>query len=203
MKQSIPFPSGLTEPIRQLHVKYQADVEHAVQVAALCRKLFTGLEQLHRLGEKELRLLLKAAYLHDIGQFIHERKHHLHSHAIILHDRLLDEWSDRKRLKVAVLALNHRKKMLRMDGIENALHGTLTSLIGMLRIADVLDRPHDQKTRIEEVAVLPDRQVLLRLRGFSVEPIREKVEGKLRLAMEAWGVSFQLETEQSRIALNV
>ena len=139
----------LVSMARSLLHKYNADLQHAQQVARLARGLFAGLRTLLALEPDDLSYLILAAYLHDIGKFISSSGHHKHSEYIIssLHlFRLTDE-----ELKViASIARHHRRAEPSPDfalyrSLRPAHRLLVQKLTALLRIADALDRAHAQK----------------------------------------------------------
>jgi exopolyphosphatase/guanosine-5'-triphosphate,3'-diphosphate pyrophosphatase len=152
--------------VHRMQVKYEAHLEHAHHVTRLALRLFDDLRELTGLRHPlDRRVLELAAELHDIGHFVHSKKHHLHSYHLIRSDRLLDDWTPELRLWVSVAALNHRKKKLRLEDLHPKHHDRARSLIALLRIADALDYEHDQRVQIARVeAVAGGKQVLLSLR---------------------------------------
>src|SRR5438270_12986651 len=55
------------------------DWPHARQVERLSVQLFEATQPLHELDESALRLLKRAAFLHNTGMMIEARRHHTHS----------------------------------------------------------------------------------------------------------------------------
>lgn len=193
----------MNDLIRQVHAKYNAYVEHAVQVAIFSTRLFLELERVHGLGERERHLLTQAAYLHDIGHFVHKKKHHKHSYHLILHDRLLDEWDEETREIIALLALNHRKKKtLLPDELQDPLRGKILSLAALLRIADVLDYEHEQKTTIERVHVDGAADgITITISGMPVLVYEQKLRDKLQLACTTWNTNITLQNGPEQITV--
>jgi exopolyphosphatase/guanosine-5'-triphosphate,3'-diphosphate pyrophosphatase len=133
-------------------------VKHADKVAAMASALFESLHPLHRLPVPLGRLLQAAAYLHDVGHFISDTRHHRHSYYVVVNSDL-PGFTERERLMIANLCRYHRKAM------PNASHDTyklltpeeqsqLTSMIPLLRLADSLDLSREQ--RVDNVKVRMD-----------------------------------------------
>ena len=59
------------------------DWPHARQVTRLSVQLFEATQPLHRLDEHALRLLERAAFLHNTGMMVEVRRHHKHSFRLI------------------------------------------------------------------------------------------------------------------------
>jgi exopolyphosphatase/guanosine-5'-triphosphate,3'-diphosphate pyrophosphatase len=100
-------------------------------------------------------LLEAAAYLCDVGHYVSSASHHKHAYYVVANSDLAG-FTDRERLLIASLCRYHRKSL------PSPLHSsyqiltteekrTLMQLIPILRLADNLDRSHDQ--RIESVDV--------------------------------------------------
>jgi exopolyphosphatase/pppGpp-phosphohydrolase len=186
-----------------MHSKYGGRVAHARQVAALASCLFEKLAPLHGLSEKERTPLLCAAHLHDIGHFVHKKKHHKHSYYLILHDHLLDGWDEWHRERTAWIALNHRKKKLRLpEDLKKSRREKMRACIAMLRLADALDCEHDQQTQILGVTIdRANRRVLIPLQGYPLHKHRNLLQAKASLALELWGISLCLENGSEKLLL--
>jgi exopolyphosphatase / guanosine-5'-triphosphate,3'-diphosphate pyrophosphatase len=93
-------------------------------------------------------LLEAAAYLLDVGHYISGVSHHKHSYYVVVNSDM-PGFTDRERLLIASLCRYHRK------ALPSPVHGAyqslsteerkvLMQLIPILRLADNLDRSHDQ-----------------------------------------------------------
>jgi exopolyphosphatase / guanosine-5'-triphosphate,3'-diphosphate pyrophosphatase len=147
----------ITESAVSLGRRYQFDEPHARQVARLALALFDQLEGEHRLGSRERRVLLAAALLHDIGQFVSYRKHHKHSHYLISHAEVAGLSPDEVAL-AALVARYHRRSEPRAghdgyDALTDGDRARLSKLAGILRTADALDREHDGRVSNVEATV--------------------------------------------------
>ncbi len=131
--------------------RYSVSVRHARQVACLAQRLFEVLQPLHRLPPAAGKLLEASAYLHDIGHFVSGTSHHKHS-AYLVANSDLPGFTDKERLTIAALCRFHRKSMPQprhshYQALEPDSKRVVTSLAPLLRIADALDRGHEQKVR--------------------------------------------------------
>jgi exopolyphosphatase/guanosine-5'-triphosphate,3'-diphosphate pyrophosphatase len=148
--------------------RYLFDEGHAVRVGDLSLSLFDQLEELHRLGEADRRILVAAAILHDVGAFISYKRHHRHSLYLITHSEL-PGFSPREMALVANVARYHRQSEPADDHEEFAAlseneQGRVRRLAPLLRMADALDREH--QGRVEAVrARVRDKDLQLRLVG--------------------------------------
>ncbi len=159
--------------------RFHFDEAHGRHVARLALSLFDQLEELHGLGKKERRILLGAAVLHDVGQFISFRKHHKHS-LYLINNSEVPNFSPREIPLVALVARYHRRAEPKE---EHFLFGALREkdkarvrkLAALLRVADALDREHLQ--RVQGVrATIEGRELLL------------EVDGRGDLLLEQWAL---------------
>jgi exopolyphosphatase/pppGpp-phosphohydrolase len=123
------------------------DWPHARQVARLSEQLFEGTEPLHQLDAGALRLLDRAALLHNTGMLIEARRHHKHSYRLI-REASLPDFSDEERYEIATIARYHRRALPSSAHEEYAMlsrvaRKRVSALAALLRIADALDYSHD------------------------------------------------------------
>jgi exopolyphosphatase/guanosine-5'-triphosphate,3'-diphosphate pyrophosphatase len=143
--------------VEQMARRYGVQVAHARKVAELGHKLFEGLQPLHKLAPHYGKLLEASAYLHDSGHFVSGVSHHKHSYYLVAHSDM-PGFTDTERQIVALLCRYHRKTMpaQRHSPFQSAdpeARRVVTLLAPLLRIADSLDRSHEQRVRDMEVQV--------------------------------------------------
>lgn len=133
--------------------RFQFDEHHARHVARLSLSLFDQLVDLHGLTDHDRRILLVAAVLHDIGQFISYRRHHKHS-LYLIHNSDVPNISSEELELVALVARYHRRsepndEHFLYDRLSEPKRARVRRLSSLLRLADALDREHLQ--RVESV----------------------------------------------------
>jgi exopolyphosphatase/guanosine-5'-triphosphate,3'-diphosphate pyrophosphatase len=131
--------------------RYGVAIRHARQVASLAHSLFETMQPLHRQPPASGKLLEAAAYLHDIGHFISDTSHHKHS-AYLVANSDLPGFTVKERLIIAAVCRFHRKSMpqarhLQFQALDAEGKRTVLYLSPLLRLADALDRSHEQKVR--------------------------------------------------------
>ncbi len=134
----------------ELHLSgglYVEDWPHARQVERLSVQLFEATQPLHQLDAQSLRLLERAAFLHNTGMLIETRRHHKHSFRLIKETELPDFTSE-ERHEIACIARYHRRALPSTSHEEYAMLGRdarkrVSALAALLRIADALDYSHD------------------------------------------------------------
>ncbi|MGD8277277.1 MAG: Ppx/GppA phosphatase family protein [Gemmatimonadota bacterium] len=131
--------------------RYRIDTAHGRHVARLAISLFEQLRDLHGLDDRDRRILIAAAVLHDIGLFIGYRRHHKHSLYIISQSEL-PGLNPREILMTANLARYHRKgepapHHESFNALSDKEKTRVVRLACLLRVADGLDREHHQSVR--------------------------------------------------------
>jgi exopolyphosphatase/guanosine-5'-triphosphate,3'-diphosphate pyrophosphatase len=95
-----------------------------------------------------------AAYLHDIGHYVSDVAHHKHSHYLVVNSDM-PGFTKAERTMIAMLCRYHRKAMPAAhheayQELNAESRKAIMLLAPLLRIADSLDRSHEQ--RVEEVS---------------------------------------------------
>jgi exopolyphosphatase/guanosine-5'-triphosphate,3'-diphosphate pyrophosphatase len=141
--------------VEQMARHYGVDIPHARKVAELAHKLFEALQQVHRLPPALGKLLEASAYLHDIGHYVSDTAHHKHSYYLVAHSDM-PEFTDSERQMIALLCRYHRRSMPAarhspFQAFDADSRRAITFLTPLLRIADSLDRSHEQRVRALDV----------------------------------------------------
>jgi exopolyphosphatase/guanosine-5'-triphosphate,3'-diphosphate pyrophosphatase len=123
------------------------DWSHARHVMYLATQLFQATRPLHHYGKKALRLLERAAFLHNTGLTVESRRHHKHSYRLIKETPLPD-FTEEERHEIACIARYHRRALPSIDHEEYAIlsHSArkrVSTLSAILRVVDALDYNHD------------------------------------------------------------
>jgi len=147
---------------------YGVPLRHARQVAALAHTLFDSLQSLHGLPHAYGKALEAAAYLHDIGHYVSDNRHHRHSYYLVANSDM-PGFTERERQLIAHLCRYHRKSA------PNAAHSqfqtldaegrkAIVLLTPLLRLADALDRSNEQRVESIECET-KDAEVAVRIRS--------------------------------------
>jgi exopolyphosphatase / guanosine-5'-triphosphate,3'-diphosphate pyrophosphatase len=148
--------------------RYGVALDHARKVAEISNLLFTALEPLHELPAATGKLLEAAAFLHDVGHYVSDSSHHKHSWYLVANSDLAG-FTERERVLIAAICRYHRRSL---PNPEHAAYQSLSTeekrtmmlLFPILRLADNLDRSHDQRIRGVECRIR-NGQVCLELRA--------------------------------------
>ena len=139
---------------------------HVQHVAVLAAHLFDELEDLHGLSDHDRLILEAAACLHDIGWSTSPdgRGHHRES-ARIIREHGWQNFSRETVELIAQVARYHRKSPPDLEHEEFAAFSPaerlrIQQLAALLRIADGLDRGHQQHINHVSAEILPGRIVI-------------------------------------------
>jgi exopolyphosphatase/guanosine-5'-triphosphate,3'-diphosphate pyrophosphatase len=148
--------------------RYGVSIEHARKVAHISSLLFTALQPLHHLPPGSGKLLEASAYLHDVGHFVSSVGHHKHSFYVVANSDM-PGFTERERILIATLCRYHRKAL--PSPVHNAYQSLsaeekriVVLLIPLLRLADNLDRSHEQRIQSVLCRVL-DGEVVLQVQS--------------------------------------
>ena len=174
--------------IVELALKYHYNEKHSSFVEDTSLKIFDSLKKIHMLGCTERALLSHAALLHDIGNFISEKKHNRHTKYIIDTDEKLEDYPEKEKALLSLIAYNHRKKLHKDIGIiPKKDREIVMKLSSILRVADSIDYCRDEMA-VKSVSV--DNSTL----NITVEGILpERLSGKLWEKKELFNEVFNMD----------
>jgi exopolyphosphatase/guanosine-5'-triphosphate,3'-diphosphate pyrophosphatase len=146
-----PRDPTTAEAVVELGRRFAFDEAHARQVARLALEIHDRLAPVHRLPPAARRILETAALLHDVGHAVSVHAHHKHTFYLVANADL-PGFSDRERALVALVARYHRRSpptrgRADLRDLSAGELGLVRKLVAMLRIADALDRSHQQPVR--------------------------------------------------------
>jgi exopolyphosphatase/guanosine-5'-triphosphate,3'-diphosphate pyrophosphatase len=126
-------------------------LKHGRKVARLAGALFAGFRNAHRLAPFYGRLLEAAAYLHDVGHYVSDTRHHKHSYYLVANSDMPGFTAGEREI-VANLCRYHRRATPaqehgNLQGLDEEGRRAVTVLMPLLRLADSLDRGHGQHVR--------------------------------------------------------
>lgn len=159
--------------------RFQFDELHGRHVARLSLSLFDQLRDLHGLSDADRRILLVAAVLHDVGQFISYRRHHKHGLYLIYNSEVPGISRD-ERVLAALVARYHRRAEPKdshylYSDLKEDDRRRVARMAAILRVADALDREHLQRVPSVKARVADGRLVL-------------EMEGRGDLLLEYWAL---------------
>lgn len=185
------FYSQVIASAVNLGKKYRFDENHSRHVTMLALNLFDSLHKMHGLDRRGRLLLEVAGLLHDVGMFIRSSGHHKHSQYIVanseifgLHQEDLDIISNVVRYHrkappnashISFIALQREERIL------------VLKLAALLRVADALDRGHDQRVKGFKVEQRDDAVVLILKENTDLTLERIGLEEKSDMFQDVFG----------------
>ncbi|MBC8043985.1 MAG: Ppx/GppA family phosphatase [Rhizobacter sp.] len=174
------YPDVRRRNVMELAARCLWDETRSIHVATMALKLFDELQPAHALSPKERELLEYAALLHNIGYFISASSHHKHSYYLIANGELKGFHPDEVQV-MANVARYHRRSLPKNEhpnyhflSVRNKY--IVRVLASILRVADGLDRGHNQNVR-----------------SLAVKTTSEKIEVRIKTAfdpeIEIWGAT--------------
>lgn len=195
--------------VRSFARKCRSHEAHCEHVTRLALQMFDALRGPFNLPDEAREMLQAGALLHDIGYLIGHAKHHKHAYHLIMHSEM-PGFTGRELEIVANVARYHRRALPKKSHAEfRRLSGTDRRLVcllaGILRVADALDRTHNQCVR--EVRVLRRGEAVRLQLTAQADPQVEMwyARRKGRLFEKAFGtrLSFAVARAESRRELRV
>jgi len=144
----------------------EAEPHHVQHVALLAVHLFDELEDLHGLSDHDRLILEAAATLHDIGwSAVPSGKGHHRESARIIREHGWQHFSRDSVNLIAQVARYHRKSPPDLEhedfaALSPAERLRVQQLAALLRIADGLDRGHQQQIAHLSAEIFPGRVVI-------------------------------------------
>ncbi|HSE39961.1 MAG TPA: Ppx/GppA phosphatase family protein [Acidobacteriota bacterium] len=162
--------------------RWEIDLGHANHSAQLSLQLYDALAPYHKYGPHVRELMEYSALLHDIGRVISYPRHQRHGWYIVKQSNLIGFKPDEIDMIAAAIAYHRgkkpRKKDTYMENLRKKDRRIVKLLTGILRVADGMDRQHNQViTRIEARREGPDNlAIMLYSTQPALIPLRAAVE---------------------------
>lgn len=142
------------QKLRGVHAvgkRFGYEEAHSQQVARLAERIFDAIAASAKMTRHQRLLLSAAALLHDVGYHIAHESHHKHSLYLIENSELTG-FSEGERGVIANVARYHKgsnpkERHSNYIALNAADRETVYRLAGILRIADALDRRHDNRVK--------------------------------------------------------
>jgi exopolyphosphatase/guanosine-5'-triphosphate,3'-diphosphate pyrophosphatase len=193
------FPEQTRAAAVNLARKFHADERHGLHSAVLARAIFEATRSQHKMGDRELLLLEVASIVHDIGGFVAARGHHRHAYYLLTHSEIFG-LSGMDMEIVANVARYHRRSGPQSDhpsyvALPRPARVTVNRLSGILRVADALDKGHNQRIQDPKIYVAGD-ELRIEVRGAEELALeRLALDSKSGLFEEVFGLKPVLAEE--------
>ena len=131
--------------------EFHYDEAHARHVADLSLAIYDALVREHGLGSRERLLLEVGGLLHDVGTFIRPSGHHKHGEYIVVNSEIFG--LNRGDLTIIANVVRYHRKSppasthVNFIALPREDRIVVMKLAAIVRVADALDRGHDQRLR--------------------------------------------------------
>jgi exopolyphosphatase/guanosine-5'-triphosphate,3'-diphosphate pyrophosphatase len=186
------------ESVHALFRRYGGNEAHAHQVARFATAIFDDTASLHGLGPIDRELLEHAAWLHDIGEHIAVDNHDKHTAYLIEHGRLRG-FPPEEVVMLASIGRFHRRGTPKpasyapMRQLSDDERDRVTKLAAILRVADGLDRSHNDAVDLVTATVRDDRVELVIFGSEDTDLERWGVRRKRALFEKVFGLPIELD----------
>ena len=176
-----------------------SDFQHSRKIARISLQLYDGLVRVGVLEPDHRRsreLLHAAATMHDVGRSEGNSGHHKTTARLIRRLDLPFGWKPEDQDTVALIARYHRGALPSSDhkrfaGLPGPLQHEVKSLAGVLRLADVMDRPHDTAIANLKVTRRGD-VVVIYAEGLEEGPMGENIARARYLLETIYGIPIMV-----------
>ena len=161
------YPDVRRRSVVELAERCNYFAAHASQVRRMALALFDQTQSNHGLGAREREWLEYSALLHDIGVHISYGRHHRHSYYLVKNGDLR-EFEPEEVEVIALVARYHRRGVPKRShegygDLSSELRRSVKTLAAILRVAEGLDRSHQQSVADLEI-IVGGQDYLLRIR---------------------------------------
>ena len=198
-----PMPDIADQKLRGVHAvgkRFGYEEAHSHQVARLAETIFDALAESVKLTRHQRLLLSAAALLHDVGYHIAHESHHKHSLYLIENSELTG-FSERERAVIANVARYHKGSLPKNHhpnyaALSGADRTTVARLAGILRLADAMDRRHDN--RVKDLLCRRNRNMvhIQALSALECENELTEAERRMKLFEDSFQCKVRLEVSR-------
>jgi exopolyphosphatase/guanosine-5'-triphosphate,3'-diphosphate pyrophosphatase len=182
--------------------RWEIDLGHANHSAQLALQLYDALAPYHKYGPHVRELMEYTALLHDIGRVISYPRHQRHGWYIVRQSNLIGFKPDEIDIIAAAIAYHRgkkpRKKDVYMANLRRKDRRIVKLLTSILRVADGMDRQHNQSIcRIEARREGPNHlAIMLYSTQPALIPLRAAVERSdlLQKILDLRQIEFRVES---------
>ncbi len=146
------FENDIIESARRIAKRYHSDHSHTNMMEKMALTIFDKMKKTHGLKKRERLLLQIAVILHDCGSYINMAQSSECSYNIIMATEIIGI-SDREREMIANIVRFNSGDILSFEEVAKgsllvqAEYVKIAKLTAILRVANALDRSHQQKIK--------------------------------------------------------
>lgn len=201
IKPAHNFENDILMAARNIGKRYAISKSHIVTMNLAALTIFDSMKKVHGLGRRERLLLEIAVHLHDCGKYISMAQVGECSFKIIMATEIIG-LSHREREIIALVVryntqrFGYYEEVSRLTGIRVEDYLIVAKLTAMLRLANALDRTHQQKI-VDIRAVLQEQKLIIRVsskKDYTLE--QGLLEEKLNFFEEVFAVRPEIRLKK-------
>ncbi len=193
LRQDHNFEEDIVAAARNIAKRYKSGSSHIRHVEYLCCEMFDRTRRIHGLSPRERLLLQICAILHNCGKYISLTNVSDCAYNIIMATEIIGLSHRERRIIANVVRYNNQSfqyyNELEDTGVSRQDYLIIAKLTALLRIANALDRSHEQKFSHTQVTMKPGKLI------FTVDSASDVTLEKIALAhqREFFADVFNLE----------
>ncbi len=159
------FEEDIIACARTVSRRYRGNEARGKSLDAIAMKVFDATKKIHGLGKRERLLLRLACILHDCGKYVSIANVSECSYNIILRTEIIGISHIEREIVANIVRFNHGEfiyyeQQLEASDLDREAYLTITKLSAILRLANGLDRSHQQKLNDMRVSVRDEKLVI-------------------------------------------
>lgn len=194
--RSFPPASAMRRSaIDRVRQTFVPDDPHLPHVAELAVRVFDATRAVHGLSDEDREVLEHAALVHDVGESLALRRHHVHG-AYLVENSEVRGHAPGELAMITTLVRFHKSRGVShgyppFAAMSAERRERTTRLLPLLQLADGLDRARDQGVRDLD-AEIADDVVRLRLWGEGLHVVRAELDRKTDLFHRTFGLRVEV-----------
>ena len=190
------FDKSISKIAYNIGQKYNFDNKHATNVKKLALKLFDQTKEIHGLNNRDRLILEVSALLHDIGKFISLQQHYKHSYNILKEINIIGLTNEESRIIAYISKYNSYKEMslTKKLKIDQKAKIKIFKITALLKVADSLDRSHNQPINNLDIKIKKDNLKILIQTYKDLEFEKWSLNSKSKLFTKIFGIKPIIET---------
>ena len=150
IKSTHNFENDILVSARNIAKRYMSNKSHTQAVAQVANIIFDSMKKVHGMGSREKLLLQIAVILHDCGKYISMSNAAECSYAIIMSTEIIGLSNMEREVIASVVRFNSEPfkyygEADSKSAIDRDTYMLIGKLTAILRVANALDRSHEQK----------------------------------------------------------
>ncbi|MCI8996097.1 MAG: HD domain-containing protein [Lachnospiraceae bacterium] len=160
------FENDIVEAAKNISKRYQSSKGHIAGTEYLALTIFDKMKSIHGMGKRERLLLQISVILHDCGKYINMNRTAECSYSIIMATEIIGLSHREREIIANAVRFNTREfasfeEISYGSSLERSDYLLIAKISAILRVANAMDRSHDQKFKHVKVTLKEKELVVL------------------------------------------